>query len=249
MLTVLGCRQNTPQTVSIGPESAPLRVPPANHVLALLLGIEFLLAALYVLSSYLGGVSTFDLNAENSVSNWFSSVQLILLAILLFALSRRECARGETQAARAIGVLSLAFVFFSLDEVAQIHEKITVSLKHYEAIPRVRGDHGIWIFVYSVIALGILLLIGPGLWRYARRNPANSLRFGAGGLILVVGAVGMEILGDMQIFVGSLEVLSEEIMEMSGVSVMVWACLRDLEAAPVRICTAPPPSRPSRTSV
>jgi len=231
--------------VSPEPESAPLRVPPANHVLALLLGIDFLLAALYVFSNYLGGISTFDLNAENSVSNWFSSVQLILFAALLFTMFRRESARGETQAARAIGVLSLVFAFFSVDEVAQIHEKTTTLLRRYEAIPRFRGEHGIWILIYAVIGLGILILIGPGLWRYARRHPANSMRFGAGALILVAGAVGMEILFYERIFTGSLEVLVEESMEMSGVSVMVWACLRDLESAPVLIGTAPPPSRPA----
>ena len=204
--------------------------------------LEFLLAVLYLLFGVPHAISILDLDGEMNLPTWFSSGQLFLLAALLFVISRRESARHRPIVARAVGMLSLTFAFFSLDEVATIHERINANLEKYAAVPRFAGV-GIWIFVYGALAVVILAIVAPGLWQYARANRSRALRFCMGAVIYLTGAVGLEILFYEHVFVGSLEVLVEECMEMGGVSVMIWACLLDLQTTPVEIHTASLPSR------
>ena len=132
--------------------------PSETVVLLGLLGIAALLALLHAIASSSGLEvleSYFDMVDEKTVPTWWSSVQLLLLGILLGVLAYKQSGR-DRRSARVLYFGSGFAVFFSLDEVATLHESITGVLERFEIVPRFADTHGIWILVYGIIGLTVL---------------------------------------------------------------------------------------------
>lgn len=125
--------------------------------------------------------------------------------------------------------MGAVFLYFSLDEVATLHESITGVLERFEAVPRFAGEHGIWIWVHGLIGLAIPAWVLPGLIPRARAKPREAIWFAVGGGLMVLGGVVVEV---TSYFVGYL-VLIEETLEIVGASLMLWATYRLLENTPV----------------
>ncbi len=183
------------------------------HLVAVASGLEVLQRALSV-------------DNEASVPTWWSSLQLAALATLLWTLRRRYLP-GSLPASRALGVGAVTAAFFSLDEVAAIHESVTGVLERFDFIPRFSGEHGIWILVYGIVGVVVLGALLPGLVAVARSEPRTAAVFGFGAALFVGGGVGIEILG----YFGEPMVLLEEALEMIGVAVMISAVHASLSGA------------------
>jgi len=89
-------------------------------------------------------------------------------------------------------MVSTGFIYLSADEMASIHEKVSVLFKHVEWIPRFKGDHGLWVFFYALTGL-ILVLANhraiAAMWnRY--RHPTTIMAIGMG--FVVLGGVGLK---------------------------------------------------------
>lgn len=196
-----------------------------QRFLGTLLGIALVLVFMHLLGEWLGPslvMIHFDMGEESTVPTWWSSVQLLLLAVLLVLLAitlRREGTQGKV-----LWVAALAFAFFSVDEVVMIHESITGFMKRFEAVPRFPGDYGIWILVYGVVGLVLLVWAIPGLVALRRRYRRESIGFAIGALIFIGGGVGVELVG----YFTESRVLLEESMEIVGVAIMAWAVYRAL---------------------
>lgn len=229
--------------VSPPTERAHLRLPSADRALVFLLCFILLLGVLHLISRYSGRLTVFDLDREANFPTWFAAAQWLCLAGLLVIVSGRERVQGHRSEATATAVLAVLCGFFSLDEAAGLHERLADPAGRSFALPLYAGGHVNWLLIYAVIGLALLLLISPGLWRYARDRFANTWRFAAGAIMVLAGGVGVEILFYEQIFYGTYQVLVEEVLELCGVSVMLWACLRDLQSAPVLVDTSPPSTR------
>jgi hypothetical protein len=115
--------------------------------------------------------------------------------------------------------------------MASIHEKLSVLFKHVEWIPRFKGDHGLWVFIYAIIGL-ILLLANlrafVAMWnRY--RHATSIMAIGMGFFLL--GGVGLEAIGYQFLRSGSTpllysaEVALEEFLEMSGASITLYGTI------------------------
>ena len=196
---------------------------PSETVLLLgLLGVAALLALLHAIASSSGLevlVGYLDMDDEKTVPTWWSSVQLLLLGILLGVLAYRQSGR-DRRSGRALYFGSVFAVFFSLDEVATLHESVTRVLKRFESVPRFPGQHGIWILVYGILGLAVLAVTLPGLISFFRAERSVSLKFLVGAILFALGGVGVEIVG---YYTDPSFVLVEETLEVIGVAVMVWA--------------------------
>lgn len=197
----------------------------------LLFALEALLGLLHVVFASLfpdlhpGLNDLFNLYRENNIPTWFSSVQLALVGVVfgLFAWAQRQ--KGDM--AWPMVLAALAFLFLSLDEVAQIHEKIgmvsDVLLPGGDRTNTVFWRSGIWMFLLGPLLLGAFWLWWKAANRWLNGFPHRG-KFIAGMLLFVLAATVPEILSN---FVTShslrlMLVLVEELGEMVGVTLILW---------------------------
>jgi len=166
--------------------------------------------------------SWFDLDGEQTLPTWFASVQLLAVGILLARIAKTD---AESSIRRMAGIVAVALVFFSIDEVATIHESITGILERFSWVPRFSGEHGIWIFVYAGLAVAASPFVLPGWWKMLRRTPLHALGLAAGAATFFFGGVGVEIAS----YFGHGSVVMEETLEMAGVALMLVTSLAILE--------------------
>lgn len=159
-----------------------------------------------------------------------SSVQLFAIGglLLLAGFGRRRRHVSPVW----IVLAGLAFLFASADEGAAIHEKITaVVLGLGMTWLLFQGDHGGWIGIYLAVGLIVLFVARralASLWRHHRRETTT---FALGASLAVLGAVGVEIVGYEYLresapeWRSRLGVAVEELLELVGVSVMLYGAL------------------------
>lgn len=212
-----------------------LAIRDLNKLFLGLILVELLLVAGYVLNVLWGSPSwivtkLIDLDDEGSIATWFSSMQLFVVG-LLFLFKSRHANAVELPSAAFFCILGLGFIFLSIDEAAAIHEKINIALKQIALMPRFKGDHGIWIYVYVLLAGTFLVLTLRNfivLWKHSRRIAFIVV---IGLLTFVTGAVLLEIIGyqflrdDMASWRYVTEVALEEFLEMLGISIVLYGVL------------------------
>lgn len=209
----------------------------ANTLFGWLLASEAVLATIYLITA---GVAPdvrwgpigiwFDVDRDFSIPSWFSTVQLFLVGLVLL-LTARNNRRRDDLPTRLLVSAGLVFVLLSADEGAGIHERITSVMARWGFTALLfRGDHGGWIGIYVAIAVILALMARRWLlvlWRDFRHESTIAL---LGAALYVTGAVVIEIVG-YQFATGTKEFLdvvrnaAEELLEMSGVSVLLYATL------------------------
>lgn len=179
-----------------------------------------------------GVVAFFNVYDEQNLPTFFSSVQLVIASILL-ALCAFDCKQNQGKHFKHWVGLSLIFLFLSLDETAQLHEKTLVVTRN------LFGTSGLflyaWIIPFGLFAVGVLVAYSRFLLDLPTRT---SLVFVLAGAIFVTGAIGMEMLeGRLYEIKGgfkNIEYMSlvtvEEILEMAGVFIFIGGLLSYLTA-------------------
>lgn len=197
--------------------------------------------ALAYLSLTLGGLSStrafrvLDLNMEANLPAWYESSKLLLIGIVFLALAVRPLASDARLAPlrRLSGAFALLFVYLSADEGGGIHERITGLLGGLPFVPSIDGN-GVWIFLYAAAGLVGLFLARRRLLELARLWP-RPLTIAVAGLAMM--ATGGVLLEALSYFVQPtaalypLEVAAEELLEMVGSSVVLYAAICPLAAA------------------
>ena len=176
----------------------------------------------------LGFVPLFDLNGERNVPAWFSSSMLLLCSVLIAAVAHSERRGGGRDALRWRG-LSAIFLVMSVDEAVQIHEQTIDPLRS------VFGTGGIFHYAWSVLGLAFVLVFAAAYLPFVARLDAPTRRlFVASGALYVGGALGMEFVQGWHDGLygvdGTTALITtvEEVLEMSGVVVFVYALLSRL---------------------
>jgi len=204
----------------------------AKKLLCSLLLFELFLVMVYILDSLVGVQSPihklFNLDSESTIPAWFSSMQLCLVGIL-FLCSWVGAVKQKADSRLFFLMVGLGFLFLSMDEAAEFHEKLTRVLTHIEWLPQFTG--GLWIPLY-LSALAIFGIAGrrliAAIWK---AYPHESLVVAAGFAIILVGSVGLEIIthlfwkdGNSPVLYRT-EVVFEEFFEMAGTSVVLYGAL------------------------
>ncbi len=164
-------------------------------------------------------------DGEANIPAWFSASLLLCAALLLGGIASAHRRVGE----RAVlwWLLSLLFVLLSLDEIAQLHElSIRPLREHFHASG--------FLYYPWIVPAGICastLVIGYSGFLTALPGKTRWL-FLIAGAIYVLGALGVEALSGRQASLHGeqtglhhLIVTFEELLEMTGVAVFIYALL------------------------
>lgn len=167
-----------------------------------------------------------NLDGEDSVSTWYSSVQLFCISALsaIFVYINYKKNFKNT----LLVIMPIIFLLMSIDEIVQVHEwlghKSDVLLPDGTRDNTSFSNTGVWIFVIGIPFLGFFLV-----WAYAIKdilleNMHNLKKIVIGMCILLFGALGMEYFTNYNgdnfiVFV----VMLEEGFEMIGATTILWA--------------------------
>lgn len=176
-----------------------------------------------------GLVPLFHFDREQNLPTFFSALMLLFSAALLLAAAHQARETGGKFLPWAL--LALVFAFLSIDEFASIHEKLDALIKFY--VPTDGVLHYAWVAPYGVVVAALAVALGPWFFRLERK--LQTLFFVSGALF-VGGALGVEIIGGVYYssiadgevtttLLGDLLASIEELGEMSGVAVFIYALL------------------------
>lgn len=200
------------------------------------LTIDLLLGLAYLANFTLQIPSTtlerlLDLNGERSFANWYSSIKLFLIGTA-FAAIALQVPRQE----RRVGVLWLLcgmFVVLSADEVVQIHEwlgeKSDALLPSGSRAATPFAETGIWMFIiglpFVALLTGLIYLARDSL----RETQSAWQRLLLGLCLYFLGSLAIESLSnftmDRSSFFYPLQIACEEIFELWGATILLWATI------------------------
>ena len=180
-----------------------------------------------------GLVPLFHFDREQNLPSFFSALLLLISSgLLLIAAQKAKTAREKML---PWAFLSAVFLFLSIDEIASIHEKLDALIDHYT--PTSGLFHYAWVAPYGAAVLGLAAVLAR--WFFNLAIKTRTLFFLA-GVCFVGGALGVEIISgfyyagietngaDVKTFFGDLLATLEELAEMIGVAIFIYALLLHL---------------------
>lgn len=209
----------------------------ARKLFLTLICIELLLVVAYGTDAWVQGPpdqlhAVIDLDAEGNLPTWFSSFQLALIAISLWALAARarDSQRPSRRFLRACGGF---FLLLSIDETAMMHERLTASLgsRYIDWVPAYLGNHVRDAILCMLILIACLAAAYPHIRGLLRLSRVASLMAAVGCVVYVTGAALLETVGYRMVSAGvslalyRVEVVAEEFLEMLGASLILYAVL------------------------
>jgi hypothetical protein len=222
--------------------AAVLQIP---IVIALALAADLTLALIPVLDYGIGRPfqrlsNLFNLGNEGTVPTWYSSIQWFC-AGAMFALFAVYALRSRMRGALSIAALALACIGFSIDEIAQIHERLGSVADAFMTGRSQPGPElwatGLWPVVVGIPAIAVLAIAVRGTRHIfqARSSRALALLI-VGFAVMLTGAVFVELGVNLLDEAGPrgglflLQIVVEELMEMLGATLIVWSAASLLHA-------------------
>lgn len=200
----------------------------------LLYGIDVSLGALAGASYFITQaldvprIDLFRLGAESNLPTWYSTAQLLLIAIVLGVLAWRDVSLRDRRT-WLLALPTVLFLLLSLDEAAMLHERLGWM---YE---RAKGTEvGLRTAPWLLLAVPIYAVLAIAAFKAAKRYLANrpdvrTLVWIGGGLF-AASAIGLESLGNALPTTDAMgrRVLGvfEEVGEMAAATTLLWAALR-----------------------
>jgi hypothetical protein len=174
----------------------------------------------------------FSLDTEKNVPALYNT-GLFVVASGLFLFIWLTC-RGRRDDHRGWLLLSAVFFFLSLDEFFSIHERLTDPLR--DALDAGGVLYFAWVLPYAVGVIVLAALTAPLLLRLPWAHVGLLVTAGA---VYLTGAVGMEMLGAQRYEVvadtrdATYATLTtvEEVLELVGLIILIYALLRMIEEA------------------
>jgi hypothetical protein len=213
----------------------PLRAP---QLMVVLVGtaVALLLVHLVVVSSYLDNWhfparERFYFDHENNLPTFFSTFILLLAAALtgLIGMARRRAGDGF---ALHWQVMALVFAALSVDEAASFHEVLILPLR------RVFDLSGFFWFGWVIPGAAFAAAFALAYWRFLLHLPGATRRLLlTAGVLYVLGAVGLEMVGGHVFLIGEAQqdmrtymvvMTLEESLEMGGILLLIHALLQQL---------------------
>lgn len=173
-----------------------------------------------------GLVRLFNVNAEANLPSWYSSIALLVCSGLLALIARAKQQTSDrfTQSWR---LLSAIFLVLSVDELASIHELLTLPLQG------TLDTKGLlfyaWILPYGALSG----LLGLGYLKFLAHLPtATRHLFILAAILYIGGAIGIEMIGGQHASLYGEKNLEyaiitalEELLEMLGIVVFIYGLL------------------------
>jgi len=172
-------------------------------------------------------VRLFHVAEEGNITAWFSSLTLLFSAILLGFIAQAK--RSEANSfAKQWNILSIVFIYLSLDEAARIHEIIILPLRKFFNLS------GIFHYSWVIIAIPLLLFFLIYFISFLKILPVKTRNyFILSGFVFVSGALGLEMLSGYLLtsdivrglIYNSISITIEEFLENIGIVIFIYALL------------------------
>jgi hypothetical protein len=174
----------------------------------------------------------FDLDQEVNFPTAYSTLAILVCSALLALIARSQRLVGGPRQGRPWQVLSLIFLGLAFDELLSFHEEL-IDRVHFGAFSRFTA------FSWVVVGAGFVVIVAVAFSRFLRRLPAATRRlFLLAGALFVGGSVVIEVLGGYYGGPGRQDTLAyvvvahaEELLEMAGIVVFIYALLSYLRRA------------------
>lgn len=216
--------------LNLSPKKIALVLGVIALLLAIIYGVLFYINSAFDISRVSRSfIELFNLDAEVSISTWFSQTLLLIIALLLGWIAvwrhREKAKKLEIVEWSALSAIAL---FMSIDDGAAVHEKFSMFIEQYI------GDMTGTFFYFSWVILGmaIIALMVLVFFRLWWSLPAKTKWLLAlGGAMFVSGSIGMEMLAGHQMSIEGMDdtyrliVLGEESLEMFGSVVAIYALM------------------------
>jgi hypothetical protein len=176
-----------------------------------------------------GLTARFDMDQEWGIPSLFSGLQLLFNAGL-FAVAW-TATRDSAERSRMWLLLSLFFVYLSVDEVFSVHEQLIVPFRERFELPG-SLDYA-WMVPYGAV----VVLIGLAFFHVWRRQTMRvRAMLGLAALVYLTGAIGFDVLSEAYLarrgdnLSYALIVELEETCEMAGLIVLMQTLFSIIQA-------------------
>jgi hypothetical protein len=187
-----------------------------------------------------GLVSRLDVGVDSSLPTWYSSITLLICALLLLLIG--FIAR-KTRQPYVIHwfTLSALFTYISVDEVATLRETFFRALK-----PIIHTD-GVFQYRWTLFAIPFVIFFSLSYLKFLTHLPKQIRRlFILSGIVFIFGALGMEMMasltdslyGTQNMLYVAITVV-EEFCEMVGIVIFIYTLLSYLQMQgihEIRLC-------------
>lgn len=221
---------------------------PGDLLVLTLLAIEVLLCAAYAVNILAGRpfrmvTRHLNLDGEANIPAWFSSLQLALAALLLGIFAWSHYSRQSPRSWLLL-LLPGAFLALSLDEASQLHEYLggasDALLPGGSRKETVFSRTGIWMLLVGPPAAVAAGLIVWAVRPFFAGTGRALTKIAAGMALLIIAATGVETLSNFTSgALNHLQIMTEEFLEMTAVTLVVWAGVDLLRVRGVRLVIQP----------
>jgi hypothetical protein len=213
------------------------------YVFAVMVSFELLLVAGFLIEQASGNSSwtihrLLNVDAEDSIATWLSTLQLAVVGILIaLSLLRRD--RSRDPAGWFVVMVGGLFLAMSIDEALQLHEAVTAWAR--------RNDVGGSELGYQAVLLVPVFLVGLLLLALSLRQVARLYRYHPRALAMMVagvgaffgGAVGVDLVAHVFLHGGgaiyTFAAAVEEFLELLGGTLMILGAAQFSLAPPKQV--------------
>jgi len=190
----------------------------------------------------------FNLDQEQTIPTWYSSMQWFC-AGAMFASFASHAWHRRMRGALCITALALACLVFSVDEIAEIHERLGFATDAFMSSGTREGtalwSTGLWPFLIGIPVIAAIAIVVRGTRHvFLARAPRALVLLIVGFIVMFTGAVVVELVANLvsaekhsAAFLA--QVVVEETLEMFGVTLIAWSGFSLLEAYGLDISVHP----------
>jgi hypothetical protein len=184
-----------------------------------------------------GLVPEFYLANENNIPTYFSAFILLVSAALLKTVALFKKNENDKYS-HHWSVMSLIFLYLSIDEAASIHEILTRPLRENFNLS------GIFYYSWVIVGVAVILIFSIFYYKFWFSLPVSTkYRFLLAAAFYVSGIIVMESIGGDYVFINNIDLTEmdnlvyamlttiEESFEMIGVIIFINALLRYIESS------------------
>ncbi len=173
-----------------------------------------------------GLVAQFDFDKETNIPTYFSSFILLISAALLGIIALFKKKEHDSYASHWL-ILSMIFLFLSMDETVGIHELLIDPLKSAFNLS------GIFYYSWVIVGFIFILFFAIFYFKFFFNLPARTrLQFFIAAILYLGGVLGVELIGGyyrdtyQQNLAYYITVQFEEVLEMTGILIFINALLK-----------------------
>ena len=209
-----------------------------NRLIKTLVAILLLLLAINIAAiiiaqttghySVYGLLPKFRFDDEQNIPTYFSAVILLISSALLYAIFHMH-KLNELSNRNYWRILSILFLLLSIDEIVCFHELLISPSKKLFGI-----TEGLFYFAWVIPGMLFCLILAVYFLRFFLNLPTRyKVLFGTSALVLISGAIGMEIVdgffapttwSERTLIYDVLSTL-EELLEMTGVILFIYSLI------------------------